>query len=178
MMERAILLPYDRGAVARATLHRAADTVRRHGTCGSYDGVVLAVGGVEPSAMDALLLEAALIAGADIRLAAYALDPGDPIGAFVDLMESMPDAAVAAPLGVTGRTPWFRVACLTGEPARDRLLYFLRPSEVRGFERAPARRLADALRAVKAAAARLRPAPQTGSSRAPARSIKTRSMQR
>jgi hypothetical protein len=128
-MSRWVILPYDGSPVARATLRRAARLLRT-GT-GHHAGVIVATAGVDPAALDVVMMEAQAIAGADVPLELHLLSAGDPIGALHRLINAVPSASLAAPLGATGRAPWYIEACRLGVCGRTVMLFFLTPEEFR-----------------------------------------------
>src|SRR5262249_51673319 len=130
-MSRWIILPFDNSPLARATLHRAANSVRESGS--SYCGVTLAVAGIDPTDLDDLALRACVIAGPGVPLEVVLLNPGAPLGALAELVASLPDAVLATPLGAKGDTPWYREACKAEGVPCALLLFFLKPREVQKF---------------------------------------------
>jgi len=139
-----IVLPYDESPVARAALSRAAQMAKRASTRRRYAGLLLATAGVDPSALDALVREAQVIAGASEPLEVRLLSAGDPIGSLHRLVASLPDAVLCAPLAPTGCAPWYAEACRLGGDSRTLILLFIDPREITRFEevlyRAGARR--------------------------------------
>src|SRR5262245_10111175 len=111
-MQNWIILPYDSSPVARAALRRAAKAVRGDDPC--FAGVILAIAGVDPAALDGVVREAQAVAGPDVPLESRLLAAGDPVGALRRLRESVPDAVMAAPLGVQGGADWYVEACRRG----------------------------------------------------------------
>lgn len=126
-----IIMPYDASPVARAALFEAGKAVR--GARGERGGVILATAGLEPEAVRALLADAQQIAGADVPLEVRQLDAGDPIAALRRLTASIPEAILAAPMGVEGTTPWFADACAIGDGAHPLMLLYLTRDDVARF---------------------------------------------
>ncbi len=123
-----IILPYDGSPVARVTLRRAAEAVRKDG--GQYAGVILATAGVDPGALDAWVREAEEVAGPDVPLEIDLLDAGDPLGAFDALVDAYPDAILAGPIGARGNAPWYADACVLGGRSHGLMLFFVAPAEI------------------------------------------------
>jgi hypothetical protein len=127
-----IILPYDDSPVARAALHRAA-----YAAGASLAGVVLATAGVDPSGLDRLARRAQVIAGRDLPLEVRLLDAGDPIGDLHRLAATLPEAILAAPLGVAGCAPWYAEACRLGGLDHALMLFRISPREAKQFEESP-----------------------------------------
>ncbi|MGD9890993.1 MAG: hypothetical protein AB7R89_24065 [Dehalococcoidia bacterium] len=130
-MKTWIILPYDDSPAARATLRHAAQRAQGVPEQTRYEGVVVATTGVDPDGLDRLLGELRAIAGPDVALELCLLDAGDPIGDFHRLVAACPDAVLAAPVGATGRAPWFAEACRLSELDHTLMLFLLRPAELR-----------------------------------------------
>jgi hypothetical protein len=162
-----IILPYDGSPVARAALRRAAQVVGRGTGRYRYAGLILATAGVDPAAIDNVMLDVREIAGPDIPLELWLLNPGDPLGALRELAGALPDATFAAPLGGAGAAPWYVEACRHGGRDHTTILFFLAPAEIHAFAgrndvRLGGTGLAGALRR---AGARLRPGAEAPAAR-------------
>lgn len=127
-----ILLPYDASPVAKASLVRVARVARRSRNL--YAGVMVAVAGIDPSALTAALNDAQVVAGAGVPLEMCLLHPGDPVQALHELAETVPDMVVAAPLGGWGKTPWYGEACALGTFSNSTMLIFMSSAEIARFE--------------------------------------------
>jgi hypothetical protein len=132
-MRKWIVLSYDGSALARASLRRATGSVG--GSAGSpYAGIILAIAGVDPDALDETVIRAQAIAGADLPLEPRLLQAGDPIGSFRELVRTLPECVIAAPMGTRGSTGWYAQACTLSDLDRTRMLFFISPREIKGFE--------------------------------------------
>jgi hypothetical protein len=155
-----IILPYDASPVARAVLRRAGRTVQDRP--GEQGGLILAVAGVDPLELGVVLADAQAVAGPDVPLEIRLLAPGNPIGSLQEFADSLPDASLAAPLGVNGKgcAPWYLNACRNGGLSHQLILFYLRPEEISAFEFAEEgherRRMGGPVGSVLRACARLR----------------------
>jgi hypothetical protein len=139
-VSKTIILPYDGSAEARAALRRVGRVISEGSTRDSYDGIILATAGVDPSELERLTDEAGAIAGPDVRVQVCLLNAGDPIGGLRELAASLPDAVLAAPVHATGRSAWYAQACRLGGLPHGLMLLFLRPNEIKAFEASTRRR--------------------------------------
>lgn len=125
-----LILPYDRSAVARATLRRVVESRRQWGA--GRPGIVLAIAGFESEAVDGLLAEAHALLGGDFVLQAQILHPGDPLGSLRRLLRCLPNAVLAAPIGPRGgAAPWCAAAWRLNQPGATRVLFFVTPHDIR-----------------------------------------------
>lgn len=127
-MDECIILPFDGSPPARIALRRAVEAAQA-GTAG-YSHVLVATVGVERTTVVRLLKAAHKRGGLLVPFEVRFLDSVDPIGAWYDLLGSMPEATVAAPVGAKGTAPWYAEACRPGALPHKMMLFLLREQDV------------------------------------------------